>query len=212
MQGANQMAQGYQNAAGVYNQGAQLAGNLYAQGDMARAAAQDQAWLYNQYQPYMNQANYYQNMARQFDPFAASMGAMGDVAGINLAKYQGQMQADAAEDAAKRNMWGNIFGSLIGGAGSLGAALLASSKDYKYDIEDNVYDSKEIIDNLKVKNYLYKPGYGVEGKDNVGFIAEDAPDIITTPDKKAIDAYSLISLLVDRVQQLSKEVEELKSK
>jgi hypothetical protein len=44
----------------------------------------------------------------------------------------------------------------------------------------------------------------------IGVIAEDAPDEITTEDKKMINVYNTIGLLMGAVQDLSEQVRKLK--
>jgi hypothetical protein len=212
MRGAQTMAGGYIDAANLYGTGQQMAANYATQSALTRAAADEQQFLYNQYQPYQNRLNYYSGVSSQMDPFNAALGTMGDVAGIGLSQYQGQQIAQTNEQAGKQAFWGDLLQGLISGGATIGgAALLASSKDFKENITENEYNSLSVINGLSIKNYDYKEGYGIPDKRHVGVIAEEAPDVITTKDKKYVDNYTLTSLLIGAVQELSKEVERLKA-
>ena len=100
--------------------------------------------------------------------------------------------------------------ALIGAAGTIGAAaMFASSRDYKENITDNLVDSEELLRGVTIKNFDYKPEMGMDDKRYVGVIAEDAPDILTTKDKKNFDLYSAVGILMDANKKLIARVDEL---
>lgn len=105
-----------QNLGGAYMQAANIGGNavnnatnMAAQGISQGIGYNSQAgqlgiqeannmFNYNQLMPYQNQFSYYTNQQAQMDPFNATMGYYGDVAGLGygILGTQAQMQANAA--------------------------------------------------------------------------------------------------------------------
>ena len=61
---------------------------------------------------------------------------------------------------------------------------------------------------MDLKEYRYKPGQGPEGK-RTGVIAEEAPDSITTPDKKAVELGDWTAKNTAAIQEIGAKVDRL---
>ncbi|MEJ2588949.1 MAG: tail fiber domain-containing protein [Deltaproteobacteria bacterium] len=86
----------------------------------------------------------------------------------------------------------------------------ASSREYKQDISELGYD--EAMDALKVLNPV-KFRYKADPREgHVGFIAEDAPEIVASQDKKGMSAMDVVALLTKVVQEQQKTIERLSGK
>jgi len=86
----------------------------------------------------------------------------------------------------------------------------ASSKEYKQDIEDLAYDDAlEAFKLLKPVKFSYKMN---PTERHVGFIAEDAPEIVATKDKKGMSSMDVVALLTKVVQEQQKTIMELSMK
>lgn len=97
-----------------------------------------------------------------------------------------------------------------GGAGSDGAAwYTSSSREYKDNVQElSAEKASEAVRNMKPVTFVYKdiPGYN-----HVGFIAEDVPNLVATPDRKSLSAMDIVAVLTKVVQEQQKEIEKLKS-
>jgi Prophage endopeptidase tail len=87
----------------------------------------------------------------------------------------------------------------------------ASSIQYKTNIRDLTDDALPVINNLKVKEFVFQEDVDNRIYDNwqVGLISELSPEV-STPDGKAINLYKLVSYAVKAIQELSAENERLK--
>ena len=102
-----------------------------------------------------------------------------------------------------------IAGPLIGAAGAAGAGLLMSSENVKENISP--YEKGlEIIKDLSVKSYDYKPEVG-GAKNKVGVISETLPDELCSDVNgiRCVDLYGLISILINSVKELNEKIERL---
>ena len=90
---------------------------------------------------------------------------------------------------------------------STGQWLNASSRDYKENIQE--ISAQEALDTLKQLNpvkYNFKKD---AAKDlNVGFIAEDVPELVATQDRKTISPIEMVAVLTKAVQEQQKVVQE----
>lgn len=86
----------------------------------------------------------------------------------------------------------------------------SSSRAKKRDISDYTGNALEVIKNTKVVSFKYKKE--IEDSDLVryGFIAEDTPAELSTVKHDIMDTGSCIGILIKAVQELSKQIEELK--
>jgi hypothetical protein len=93
----------------------------------------------------------------------------------------------------------------------------ASSRDHKENIRELDYDeAKSVFLSLTPSVYNYKPEFnpvpaGNWKTDFAGFIAEDAPDLVATWDRKTVAPMPYISVLTKIMQRLYEEVETLKA-
>jgi len=86
----------------------------------------------------------------------------------------------------------------------------ASSREYKKDIKELTGD--EAMDTLKQLNPV-KFSYKVDSEDrHVGFIAEDAPDLVATKDRKGMSPMDVVAVLTKVVQEQQKTINELSKK
>jgi len=86
----------------------------------------------------------------------------------------------------------------------------ASSREYKKDIKELTRD--EAMDTLKQLNPV-KFSYKVDSEDrHVGFIAEDAPDLVATKDRKGMSPMDVVAVLTKVVQAQQKTINELSEK
>lgn len=92
-----------------------------------------------------------------------------------------------------------------------------SSRNYKENIEKTSSSALDIIKQTEVVNFNYINDENKTPK--IGIIAEDAPDILVSPDKGSVDTSNCIGVLLkacqelnERVEALEKEVTELKRK
>ncbi len=86
----------------------------------------------------------------------------------------------------------------------------ASSREYKENIKElSSSDALLAFNKLNPVTYNYK----VDKADkHVGFIAEDVPDLVATPDKKALSPMDIVALLTKVVQEQQKTIAELNEK
>jgi hypothetical protein len=86
----------------------------------------------------------------------------------------------------------------------------ASSREYKENIKElSSNDALLAFNKLTPVTYNYK----VDSQDkHVGFIAEDVPDLVSTPDKKALSPMDIVAVLTKVVQEQQKTIAELNEK
>jgi len=89
---------------------------------------------------------------------------------------------------------------LAGGAYSDGATWVnASSRELKKDImEVSTEEALKTVESLKPVTYVYKKG---NQDTHVGFIAEDVPEMVATPDRKGIESMDIAAVLTKVVQE-----------
>ena len=86
----------------------------------------------------------------------------------------------------------------------------ASSREYKQDIKDLACDEAlEALNSLKPVKFTYKKN---PEERHVGFIAEDAPDLVATRDRKGMSPMDVVALLTRVVQSQQQTITELSSK
>jgi hypothetical protein len=86
----------------------------------------------------------------------------------------------------------------------------ASSREYKENIKElSAQDALLAFNKLDPVTYNYK----VDKADkHIGFIAEDVPDLVATPDRKALSPMDIVALLTKVVQEQQKTIAELNEK
>jgi hypothetical protein len=91
-----------------------------------------------------------------------------------------------------------------------GAWQNASSREYKENIKElSTKDALLAFNKLDPVTFNYK----VDKNDkHVGFIAEDVPALVATPDRKALSTMDIVAVLTKVVQQQQKTISELTEK
>lgn len=90
-----------------------------------------------------------------------------------------------------------------------GVWMNASSREYKKDIKELTGD--EAMDALKQLSPV-KFSYKVDSEDrHVGFIAEDAPELVASKDRKGMSSMDVVAVLTKVVQEQQKVVQEQKA-
>ena len=85
----------------------------------------------------------------------------------------------------------------------------ASSREYKEDIENLTLDNAiETLENLNPVTFRYK----AEKDFHVGFIAEDVPEMVATPDRKSLSSMDIVAVLTKVVQEQQKTISELEAR
>jgi hypothetical protein len=97
------------------------------------------------------------------------------------------------------------------GAGSDGSTwFTSSSREYKNNIQElSAEKAIETVKNMNPVTFAYK---NVPGYEHVGFIAEDVPDLVATPDRKTLSAMDIVAVLTKVVQEQNKTIEALSNK
>jgi len=86
----------------------------------------------------------------------------------------------------------------------------ASSREYKKDIKQLTAEkAMDTLTQLKPVEFAYKTD---SQEKHVGFIAEDAPDIVATKDRKGMSPMDVVAVLTRVVQEQQKTIAELSKK
>jgi hypothetical protein len=91
-----------------------------------------------------------------------------------------------------------------------GAWIDGSSRDYKDNI--NTLSSKDAIEtvrNLTPVTYVYKE---IPDQGQVGFVAEDVPELVATKDRKGLSPMNIVAVLTKVVKEQDKTIETLAAK
>ena len=82
----------------------------------------------------------------------------------------------------------------------------ASSREYKTDIEQLTAEkAMAALTDLKPVEFAYKTD---PQEKHVGFIAEDAPELVSTKDRKGMSSMDVVAVLTKVVQEQQKTVRE----
>ncbi len=86
----------------------------------------------------------------------------------------------------------------------------ASSRALKQDIRDlGTTEAVETLKNLQPVKYAYKVD---PNERHVGFIAEDVPSLVATPDRKSLSPMDIVAVLTKVVQEQQSTIGELKAR
>ena len=98
---------------------------------------------------------------------------------------------------------------MAGGAYSDGGSWInGSSREYKDNIRDlTTEEALSAFHGLNPVAFTYKAG---TGEQHIGFIAEDAPDLVATKDRKGLSPMDIVAVLTKVVQEQQKAIEEQK--
>ena len=87
-----------------------------------------------------------------------------------------------------------------------GAWLNASSRALKDEIQLLAPgDARAAFDALQPVTFVYR---AAPGERHVGFVAEDVPDLVASPDRKALSAMDLVAVLTRVVQDQDRRLAE----
>ena len=91
-----------------------------------------------------------------------------------------------------------------------GAWLNASSRELKDDVRSlSAGEAHEVLDGLEPVHFRYKND---ESEDNVGFIAEDVPDMVATKDRKSLSSMDIVAVLTKVVQDQQSTIDRLEER
>jgi hypothetical protein len=83
----------------------------------------------------------------------------------------------------------------------------ASSRSYKQNIKDlDSADAMSALNDLQPVTYEYK---AAPEEHHVGFIAEDVPEIVATPDRKGLSSMDIVAVLTKVVKEQQKTIDQL---
>jgi len=86
----------------------------------------------------------------------------------------------------------------------------ASSREYKQDIKDlTVEEALKAFEDLKPVKFKYKTD---PQEDQLGFIAEDVPELVATKDRKGMSPMDVVAVLTKVVQEQQKTIERLSTR
>ncbi len=86
-----------------------------------------------------------------------------------------------------------------------GAWVDGSSREYKQGIRElSGEDAEEAFAKLSPVRFEYK---AMPGEEHVGFIAEDVPDLVATPDRKGLSPMDVVAVLTKVVQEQKSSIE-----
>jgi hypothetical protein len=86
----------------------------------------------------------------------------------------------------------------------------ASSRSFKNDVRNlDATAATETLKNLQPVTYTYKVD---PSEHHVGFIAEDVPDLVATPDRKSLSPMDIVAVLTKVVQEQQTTIDTLKSR
>jgi hypothetical protein len=86
----------------------------------------------------------------------------------------------------------------------------ASSREYKQDIKElSGEEAEEAFSKLTPVVFAYK---AVPEEHHVGFIAEDVPEMLATPDRKGLSTMDVVAVLTKVVQEQQKTIAELQAR
>ena len=86
----------------------------------------------------------------------------------------------------------------------------ASSREYKESIR--ALSAKEAMDTLRGLNPVKFSYKAASDEQNVGFIAEDVPELVATKDRKGMSSMDVVAVLTKVVQEQQKTIAELSRK
>lgn len=88
--------------------------------------------------------------------------------------------------------------------------ISASSREYKQNINDlSTQEAMATLQGLNPVKFNYKK---TPDEENLGFIAEDVPDLVATKDRKGMSSMDVVAVLTKVVQEQQKTIAELTKK
>ena len=88
--------------------------------------------------------------------------------------------------------------------------ISGSSREYKQNIQDLTADEAMVtLKDLNPVKFNYKKS---PDQENLGFIAEDVPDLVATKDRKGMSSMDVVAVLTKVVQEQQRAISELREK
>jgi hypothetical protein len=142
-------------------------------------------------------AGYTQSLGVLKDGYGTAMSGYGQQASILNGLYSNQLSAWQAKQQSAGGMF-NALGSVAG------AAIMASSKDYKMD-KAPAKDVLGAVREMPVESWTYKPGIADEGR-HIGPYAEDFQAATGKGDGKTIPIVDAIGISLGAIQELDRKL------
>lgn len=129
------------------------------------------------------------------------------VDGGNIVFYIGTSPTERMRLVGSNNTITHISGASLNAAGEW---TNASSRAYKQDIELLGADTAmSILRDLQPVTYRFKTA---PDHLNAGFIAEDVPELVSTPDRKGLASMDFVAVLTKALQEQQRTIEDLTAK
>jgi hypothetical protein len=146
-------------------------------------------------------AAYGQSLGVLQSGYSTAMNGYSSQANILQNQYNSQLQAWQANQANQSS----LFGGLMGAAGTIGgAAIMASSKDYKED-KVPVKGVLDAVRKMPVEEWSYKDGIADGGR-HIGPYAEDFQAATGKGDGKVIPIVDAIGVTLGALKELDRKV------
>jgi hypothetical protein len=101
--------------------------------------------------------------------------------------------------------FGNANGAYLS---STGVWTSTSSRKYKENIKPlSSEDAEDTLDKLVPVTFNYKT---MRDQQNVGFIAEDVPDLVATKERKSLSTMDIVAVLTQTVKDQEKQIQKHK--
>lgn len=137
-----------------------------------------------------------------------NLGLLGDTGGNGdvLLAYAGTGKVGVGTKVPTR-----MFSVGNTGAGSDGSTwFTSSSREYKDNVQElSAEKALETVRNMTPVTFVYK---NIPDYNHVGFIAEDVPNLVATPDRKSLSAMDIVAVLTKVVQEQNKQIDVLAEK
>ncbi|SIN69261.1 tail fiber domain-containing protein [Chitinophaga niabensis] len=132
--------------------------------------------------------------------------ANGQFHGGLLANASGDIGIASSNDAwrLRTDVNGNAF---VTGQVQATSFYQSSLRSLKKDIKPFTASALDVFRKAQVRSFVFRADSS--GKTNIGFIADEVPDEMSTPGRKGVDQASTVALLVKSVQELEEKIKKL---
>lgn len=134
--------------------------------------------------------------------------ANGTFHGGLLGNTSGEIGIVSANDAwrLRTDVNGNAF---VTGQIQATSFYQSSLRSLKKDIKPFTASALDVFRKAQVRSFVFKADSS--GKTNIGFIADEVPEEMSTPGRKGVDQASTVALLVKSVQELEEKIKKLEA-